>query len=1190
MAQIIKHRRGSIAQIKDVTARVSELVMATGSIGDLNGPFLFVGSDEGVAGGYKAVSKIYQGSTAPTITVGSHGSTIDGTPFYASSDKSLYVLNKDGNNKLDLTGNIEGNIISGVTINNLTGTTATFDTINLSTIAFTGLTEGRVVYVGSGGSLIDDADFNWDKDSNQLGISGSIKLNESAYIYNDGALYIEDTTNGILLNGGNSSYFGIYGTGYTKLLSNNGLDVEVNGSLWLWSNASDVWVGAYDGSTLHLNADGGEGEVRIGHGSNNLNVNSANTAISGAYTTRIGQNDSSAYFYTEGNYAEMYGGNGLDVYTNGGNLWVYNNSGNVNISSYDGGTMFLNRDGGEGDINVLNGSNKININGNSNFTGSVNITGNTSMTGSLVVSNGAAVIDQGVISQNSNVLLTSGSNLIVQDNGRVQTDYIRGNAQEWNYLALNSNGVFSPSGVELASSGNISLWAEGGTVNVTGSLNVTGDIIFSGSINIGDNLTQDTINFQGEVSSSILPKIDNIFDLGSSGQTWANVWANTGHFDTVSLGTVAFTGLTEGRVVLVGPDGSLIDSGSFTYSGGTLTNSGDVHITNNGHLYTNYIGSEYDNSNSYLNLSSNNGTGVDIHLYNNQGGNSNIYIEANSGNLNLNAGDGEVSIYADNSRINMTGSIHLTGDADISGSVYVAAGNYVYTNNIYDVNNDGVFIDSANYTELSYDNENNFVLVDNQGITLKSDFNGITLNSNDGNLALNANNGSQVNVSGTNGVNITGSAAPINVYGNAVDVNVQAYNGNLNLTGSLGVRLHSISEIAITGSEVLINATSNDVHLYGDNNGVIVDSDFYVNPWGNGNKFIVDTTNTTVNNNLVVTGTTHHTGSVFIQTGSGLYVSKITDSMDSTGTSDGLKIIGNSGSLHLSSSYGVQVNESSFAIQNVNYNGNLTSFEVKDNGAGNYDTYVYNTLHVSGGLDITGSQKIGGNLNVSGSASVTGAFTVGSGSMTSLGGDLYVSGNLQVLGSQTNVNLQSNTVDIGDNIILVNAYSPFQRYAGIAGYDSGSAGNSGSLLWDSLNDYWLFVNSNGSSSKMIGTTTGSFGSEVSLTSGTFPIATGAGTIGDSLLIYSGTTLAYNTNKFTVDSTNGDTSIFGNVTLSNSGSLDMGTATSTIVFRNNSNGLGYVSSTDSQAETTQLLGYKTSDGTLTFSSVIDGGQY
>ena len=49
MAQIIKQRRGSITQLKDVTARISELVVATGSIGNLNGPFLFVGETEGVA-------------------------------------------------------------------------------------------------------------------------------------------------------------------------------------------------------------------------------------------------------------------------------------------------------------------------------------------------------------------------------------------------------------------------------------------------------------------------------------------------------------------------------------------------------------------------------------------------------------------------------------------------------------------------------------------------------------------------------------------------------------------------------------------------------------------------------------------------------------------------------------------------------------------------------------------------------------------------------------------------------------------------------------------------------------------------------------------------------------------------------------------------------------------------------------
>lgn len=241
-----------------------------------------------------------------------------------------------------------------------------------------------------------------------------------------------------------------------------------------------------------------------------------------------------------------------------------------------------------------------------------------------------------------------------------------------------------------------------------------------------------------------------------------------------------------------------------------------------------------------------------------------------------------------------------------------------------------------------------------------------------------------------------------------------------------------------------------------------------------------------------------------------------------------------------------------------------------------------NDLSVTGSLTVSGSTTFNDDLTVNGILTVTGE--------TRLQSNLYVSGNLEVLGSATNVNIQSNTVEIGDNIILVNAYSPFQRYAGITGYDSGSVGTSGSMLWDSLNDFWLLQNSDASTSKVIGTTSGSMGSEVSLTDTYFPIATGTNTIGDSLLRYSGTTLSFNTNKFTIDSGTGDTAISGNLTLSYSGGTDAGSVTSVVMFRNSSNVVGYVSTTDTQNVTTQLLGYDASTGVLEFSSVIDGGTY
>jgi cytoskeletal protein CcmA (bactofilin family) len=260
------------------------------------------------------------------------------------------------------------------------------------------------------------------------------------------------------------------------------------------------------------------------------------------------------------------------------------------------------------------------------------------------------------------------------------------------------------------------------------------------------------------------------------------------------------------------------------------------------------------------------------------------------------------------------------------------------------------------------------------------------------------------------------------------------------------------------------------------------------------------------------------------------------------------------------------------------YNG--TVFKI---GAGNFEVDVNDgDIRTSGSLTVEGGQTINGDVTVNGVLTVTGN--------TQLGANLYVSGNLEVLGSSTNVNLQSSTVNIGDNIILVNAYSPFQRYAGLSGYDSGSVGASGSLLWDSQNDYWMLVSGSGESSKIIGTTAGTYGTEVNLTSGTFPIATSTNTIGDSLLKYSGTTLTYNTNKFTIDSGTGDTTITGNLTLSYSGGTDNGNKTSMITFKNSNNILGFVSTTETTDVLDGILGYKQSGGGLVFSTVIDGGSY
>ena len=146
------------------------------------------------------------------------------------------------------------------------------------------------------------------------------------------------------------------------------------------------------------------------------------------------------------------------------------------------------------------------------------------------------------------------------------------------------------------------------------------------------------------------------------------------------------------------------------------------------------------------------------------------------------------------------------------------------------------------------------------------------------------------------------------------------------------------------------------------------------------------------------------------------------------------------------------------------------------------------------------------------------------------------------------------------------------------------------MLWDSLNNDWLTVDGSNNSSKVIGTTAGTLGSELSLTSGTFPIASSDNTIGDSLLKYSGTTLQFNTDKFTVESVSGNTVVAGTLKVSTNGSDLVSSTRSNVTFKNASDVFGEIPTTDTTSVLSGMLGYDESTGGLKFSTVIDGGTF
>lgn len=399
------------------------------------------------------------------------------------------------------------------------------------------------------------------------------------------------------------------------------------------------------------------------------------------------------------------------------------------------------------------------------------------------------------------------------------------------------------------------------------------------------------------------------------------------------------------------------------------------------------------------------------------------------------------------------------------------------------------------------------------------------------------------------------------------DNTVLVYNGSSIVHDEIDARVWGSTLVDGSGAATQISFWSDADSLTGD-------SDLTYNSTTN----VLSIGSTTVGNNVAVAGTLNVTNATTLA--STLDVTNATTISGATTLASTLDVNG----------------ESTLASAVVE---DLTSGRVVLAGTGGAIedsgnlTFNGSSLGVTGDVDasgdlggatatITGNANIGGNVGISGNTTMTGTLTVND--------NVSISGNLEVLGSATNVTLQSQTVEIDDNIIRLNAYSPFERYAGFEVIDSGSSSTSASLLWDSQNDYWSFIDAGANSSKVIGTVAAAQGSETSLTNNAIPVAGGANQIEDSLLTEDGTTLAYNTNKFTVASSDGATLIAGNVTVSSGGGSDAGSNSSSIVFRNSSNVLGYVSTSETTDVLDGILGYKNSDGSLAFSTVIDGGSF
>jgi hypothetical protein len=231
-----------------------------------------------------------------------------------------------------------------------------------------------------------------------------------------------------------------------------------------------------------------------------------------------------------------------------------------------------------------------------------------------------------------------------------------------------------------------------------------------------------------------------------------------------------------------------------------------------------------------------------------------------------------------------------------------------------------------------------------------------------------------------------------------------------------------------------------------------------------------------------------------------------------------------------------------------------SSFATNAANADLFDGKDSTEFAITGSNIFTGIQYITDTLNPNGFGASASIYTDGGLRVTK---DTYVSGtmfvnNLTVFGTQSINYITSSQLNISTNIISVNTDTPSIRFGGLSVYDSGSTGLTGSMLWDSERDHWVYSNPSGSSYSggmiMSGPRSAALGSEQGTLNNFVMKGQGGDHITSSQIIDDGTTVRIP----------GNLQVTGSI-LSNGG-IGIGTSAITSGYSLDVNGTSYFRST------------------------------
>ena len=180
-----------------------------------------------------------------------------------------------------------------------------------------------------------------------------------------------------------------------------------------------------------------------------------------------------------------------------------------------------------------------------------------------------------------------------------------------------------------------------------------------------------------------------------------------------------------------------------------------------------------------------------------------------------------------------------------------------------------------------------------------------------------------------------------------------------------------------------------------------------------------------------------------------------------------------------------------------------------------------------------------------------------------ISGSLTITQDLTVIGSSSIQYITSSQLLIADNVISVNTFGPSIRFGGIAVIDSGSSPQtSGSLLFDSQNNQWIYVHQSDGSSAVTSSvlimgpqTFNNIGNETTITVNKLTKGTGGDLgehIGDSNITDTGTVVSINSSTQLTGSLVVSQTITGSI-LNISSTPTLNNTNSQILTRNSTTG-------------------------------------